>query len=140
MDQESNRWETARTELTRRWQAILGKIDEKDEGGILQLSSVMDEFCDEADQSLHEPGHEGQVPGLDHRLSPPGGSHPVGERCLFCRGFMELGGCYGTLDLLNKAVFDRKWDEARRIATDYVAKLRSLSPMEPGDPSLPVAG
>lgn len=132
-------WEDARGKLIARWQEIVGRIDERDEGSVVTLASVMDEFCDEADQTLRRPGHDGIVPGVEHRLTAAGGTRPVGEHCLFCRGFMELGGCYGTLDRLNAAVFAGNWAEARRIAVDYIARLQGMSVPLPGDPSLPLA-
>jgi hypothetical protein len=48
-------------------------------------------------------------------------------RCVFCRAFVTLGGCFGPTRALNKAMLDRRWDEARRVAAEQPERLRSLS-------------
>jgi hypothetical protein len=114
-----NRWERAREELLRRWIQVLERIEARDEGGTLELVNVMDEFCD---QAIEDRGAGAPRPAS--RAGRPGPA-AVG-RCVFCRGFADAGGCFGTLELLNRAVLDGRWEAARGLASEYLGRLRTL--------------
>lgn len=123
-------WDSAREKVITRWREILERIDARDEGGVLGLANVIDEFCEEA-MHAREAAMEGQAapdPGL-LKFSP--GTRPIGTRCLFCRGFQEAGGCFGILGSLNKLVLQGKWEDAREVAEEYVNRLRIMT--FPGD-------
>lgn len=105
------RWDRARGQVIGRWRMILERIEACDEGGVLELSNGMDEFCDEAIALKSE-----AAPGAD-----------AGTRCLFCRGFLEMGGCLGLLGQVDQAVLSGKWDAARRLAEDYIVRLESIN-------------
>lgn len=119
---QEERWESARRELVTRWGRVLERIEARDEGGTLELINVMDEFCDQAMNDREA--------GLDRPVPRPGVARPAGEevtgRCRFCRGFAEAGGCFGTLELVNRAVLDGRWEEAERLASRYRQQLRDL--------------
>ncbi len=103
------RWDRARQEVIGRWRTILERIEAGDEGGVLELSNGMDEFCDEAIALKSK-----AASGAD-----------AGTRCLFCRGFLEMGGCLGLLGQVNQAVLSGKWEVARGLAEDYIVRLES---------------
>ncbi len=111
-------WEFARVELIRRWQDVLAQIEARDEGGVLALTQEMDEFCD-----LALVGRDAARAAVASREPAPA---PGETRCLFCRGFIEAGGCLGALQALNHAVLAGLWEDAREIAERYVLRLRSL--------------
>jgi hypothetical protein len=129
-DPKAARWGKARNEVVDRWRSIVDRIEARDEGGVLTLSGVMDEFCDEAATdtilSIGEPLPKDASSTLSH-LPPVSkvGDQLLG-RCLFCRGYEELGGCQGVTDELNRAVQSGRWDYARKVAQDYIDRLMSL--------------
>jgi hypothetical protein len=118
---EGERWETARGEVIRRWRKILERVAARDEGGALALANVMDEFCEEASEERRtaEP-HGVAIPAAGAALLP---DDPV--RCQFCRGFTEMGGCFGLLGEFNRAVLGRRWELARRLVENYLERLAS---------------
>ena len=107
-DNRGKQWDLARVELIRRWQDVLAQIEARDEGGVLALSQEMDEFCD-----LAMAGRDETRAALRKRETAPA---PGETRCLFCRGFIEAGGCLGALQALNHAVLAGLWDDAREVA------------------------
>lgn len=111
-------WDFARVELIRRWQEVVAQIEARDEGGVLALTQEMDEFCD-----LALVGRDEASATASLRETAPA---PGETRCLFCRGFLEAGGCLGVLQALNHAVLAGLWEDARVIAERYVLHLRSL--------------
>jgi hypothetical protein len=121
-----DRWERARLEVLLRWKQILSRIDAHDEPGVLELANVMDEFCEEAILN-----REASTGGRREATAPlfkiPTASGPTGSRCLFCRGFLEIGGCFGLLDELNQSVLKGRWERAHRVAETYIHRLESLS-------------
>lgn len=119
-----DRWEKARREVVGRWRMIVERIDAHDEGGVLELANVMDEFCDEA--IVQREAAAPPAAGPERVFKTPAVSGLVGTRCLFCRGFSELGGCLGMLNEVNLAVLGGRWQEARRCAERYIARLESL--------------
>jgi hypothetical protein len=50
----------------------------------------------------------------------------VSGRCAFCRAFMSRGGCFGPLHALNKAILNRQWTTARRVAEEHLELLLGL--------------
>jgi len=109
-----------------RWRQILERIDARDEGGVLPLINVMDEFCDEAARSRAEGEGARKRPSDKARTAPiQAGADP--GLCLFCRGFADWGGCLAQIGLLNEAVLHHRWEEARRIALDYLEGLKGMS-------------
>ena len=118
-------WDQARVELIRRWQDVLAQIEARDEGGVMALTQEMDEFCD-----LAMAGREQARATLQREAKPA-----VGEtRCLFCRGFMDAGGCLGALQALNHAVLAGLWEDARDIAERYVHRLQAMQFAEAAAP------
>ena len=112
---QSDRWSRARTEVMRRWERIIERIQARDEAGVMALANVMDEFCEEAIADRHgEPGN----------------------RCLFCKGFIESGGCHGILIDLNRAVLAGRWDEAKSAAEGYLRRLGTLSFADPPESTI----
>jgi hypothetical protein len=79
----------------------------------------MDEFCDQAIEDRGA-GAPRPAPRADRQ-----GPAAVG-RCVFCRGFADAGGCFGTVELLNRAVLDGRWEAARSLASEYLGRLRTL--------------
>lgn len=119
------RWNLARRQLVGRWRRILERIEARDEGSVLELCNVMDEFCDEAmAQRDGAAGSAGDSPGEGFKVQGPAGLS--GTRCLFCRGFLEIGGCLGMLGELNRAVLGGHWRTARRLAEQHIVRLESL--------------
>jgi hypothetical protein len=122
---EEGRWEQARTRVLARWREIMNRIDVRDEGGVLGLANVYDEFCEEAIATRLSVLH-GQAPSAADLLKFAGSPGSIGTRCLFCRGFQEAGGCFGMLASLNTFVMAGKWDEARKAAEDYIRRVESM--------------
>lgn len=123
--QDQERWETARQAVIERWRGILKKIDERDEGGVLALANIIDEFCEEAVSDRLDVLH-GQAPPEVDVLKFSGSGLVAGTRCLFCRGFQEDGGCFGLLSNLNRQVLAGRWEEARHAAEVYIERLEAL--------------
>jgi hypothetical protein len=122
---EEGRWEQARTRIIARWREILNRIDARDEGGVLALANVMDEFCEEAITTRLAILH-GQAPPATDLLKFAESAGSIGTRCLFCRGFQEAGGCFGVLATLNSFVMAGKWDDARNVAESYIQRVESM--------------
>ncbi len=133
-DADAGRWDKARRQLVGRWRRILERIEARDEGGVLELSNVMDEFCDEAN-ALRAEADRGAFPP-EGAYKTPGAAGLAGTRCLFCRGFAELGGCLGLLGKVNQAILSGRWEGARRLAEGYIVRLESMDLAEPGGPPL----
>ncbi len=121
---ETDRWNTARLELIERWRRILQRIDARDEGGVLVLANVQDEFCEQAIEAREGAG--GAVEPAAPLLKLPLAGTLAGTRCLFCRGFAATGGCLGLLNELNQAVLARRWEVARRLAEGYIERLQTI--------------
>ena len=124
-DAEKDRWEQARMRVIARWQEIVHLIDSRDEGGVLGLANVMDEFCEEANSTRLAVLH-GQAPAETDLLKFSGSDESIGTRCLFCRGFQEAGGCFGMLGSLNSLVMKGKWDDAKKVAESYIKRVESM--------------
>ena len=133
---EGENWEQARTRVIARWKEILNRIEVRDEGGVLGLANVIDEFCEEAIATRMAVLH-GQAPIASGLLKFSGSSASIGTRCLFCRAFQEAGGCFGMLASLNSFVMAGKWDDAREVAGSYLKKVESMSLA--GPPETPVS-
>ena len=120
-----NRWEMARQGVLDRWRTILSRIEVRDEPGVLALANVMDEFCEEAALSREIAGGGGRdTNGPPLKVLTAGA--PTGSRCFFCRGFLDIGGCFGLLDELNQAVTKGRWDKARSVAKTYILRLETM--------------
>jgi len=122
-DPDRERWTRARHELLDRWRRIVERIDARDEGGTLYLANAMDEFCDEAIRT-REAG--GPAPARPAGPGTAAAAPDAGTRCLFCRGFIEEGGCFGLLQEINRAVLSRQWDTARCLAEGYIDRLKAM--------------
>jgi hypothetical protein len=121
-----DRWEKARQGVLARWRQILNRIDAHDEPGVLALANVMDEFCEEAMLSREaSAGGRSDASGPLPKISTSGA--PTGSRCLFCRGFLDIGGCFGLLDDLNQAVMKGRWDRAHSVAETYLQRLETMN-------------
>ena len=126
---DDERWETARDEVIRRWRKILERVAARDEGGALALANVMDEFCEEASEARRR----AEKPDL---AAPAAGAAPLLDepvRCQFCRGFTEMGGCFGLLGEFNRAVLGRRWELARRLVENYLQRLESVDLSRPNE-------
>jgi hypothetical protein len=119
------RWEQARKLVIARWREILKRIEAQDEGGVLGLANVIDEFCEEAISTRLAVLH-GQAPGEINLLKYPGSAGLIGTRCVFCQPFQQHGGCFGMLASLNSKVMAGHWDDARQIAEKFIAKVESM--------------
>lgn len=120
----AKRWEDARQEMLKRWRRILKGIDARDEGAVLALANMMDEFCEVAlEERRAATGSQDDpaVPVLKFRSDAN-----LGGRCSFCRAFVSMGGCFGPLHALNKAVLDRSWIAARKVAEQQLERLLAL--------------
>ncbi len=117
-------WERARVEMLDRWGKILDRIEAHDEGGVLALANVMDEFCEAAIDERQAAAGNKTDPAVPILKFPWGAT--ISGRCVFCRGFSELGGCFGVLHELNRAVLSRQWRTARRLAEEYLDRLRAM--------------
>jgi hypothetical protein len=120
-----DRWIKARAAVIGRWRQVLERVESCDEVGVLATANTLDEFCEEAmlgREAASAGSHSGSGPVL--KISTSG--EPIGSRCLFCRGFIDSGGCFGMLDELNQAVLHGRWADARRVAQLYIDRLQSL--------------
>lgn len=124
------RWETARLRMLERWQGILKKIDQHDAPAVLALANVMDEFCEEAVTERARAAGDRLDPAVPLLKFPS--TAAIAGRCVFCRGFAHLGGCFGLLHSLNQAVLDRRWDDARSAAEIYYDRLLAVELAPPG--------
>lgn len=124
-DDALERWERARQGVLDRWRHIAQKIDAHDEPGVLALANVMDEFCEEADVARETSASGRRDPG-GSPLKVLNSGGPSGSRCFFCRGFTDIGGCFGMLDDLNQAVMKGHWEKARSVARSYIRRLESM--------------
>lgn len=132
-DIQQVRWERARREVLDRWSKILRLIEAHDEPGILATANVMDEFCEEAALVREaSAGSRSDTAGPALKVLTSGA--PAGSRCLFCRGFLDVGGCFGLLDEMNQAVMKGRWDAARLVAETYMRRLETMN-FTPGDRS-----
>jgi hypothetical protein len=120
-----DRWDEARQGVLERWREILNRIEVRDEPRVLALVNVMDEFCEEAILS-REVSAGSRRDASGPVLKIPTSGAPTGSRCLFCRGFLDIGGCFGLLDELNQAVMKGRWDRARLVAESYIHRLENM--------------
>ena len=126
---DDERWETARGEVIRRWRRILERVAAADEGGALALANVMDEFCEEAGEERRAADSPDVTAPAASAILPQ--DEPV--RCQFCRGFTEMGGCFGLLGEFNRAVLGRRWELARRMVENYLQRLESADLSRPNE-------
>ena len=119
------RWEMARQQMVRRWEEIVRQIDARDEGRVLALANMLDEFCEVAAVERQAAAGNRDDPAVPILKFPPDDS--LSGRCAFCRAFVSLGGCFGPTHALNKAMLNRKWPDARRIAGEQLDRLRTLT-------------
>jgi hypothetical protein len=124
-DPDRNRWNVARSEVVARWRRVLERVEARDEGGTLALSTEMDEFCDE---SIAERAGAARPGGVGRTAGPAVGAPPgeTAPMCHFCRGFIQHGGCAGLTQEFNRAVLDGDWDEARSLAEGYISRLEQM--------------
>lgn len=120
------RWEQARRKVIARWREIVNRIEARDEGGVLGLANVIDEFCEEAIATRLAVLH-GQAPDEIDLVKFPAAAGRLGTRCVFCEGFQQEGGCFGMLAALNNMVTAGRWESARQIAETYISRLESMS-------------
>jgi|KBSSwiStaDraftv2_1062776.scaffolds.fasta_scaffold343406_1 hypothetical protein len=127
------RWETARQQMVRRWEEIVRRIDARDEGPALALANLLDEFCELAAVERQAAAGRRDDPAVPVLKFPADAA--LSGRCAFCRALVSHGGCFGPTHALNKAMLDRRWDEARRVASEQLERLRRLTfePPEPGE-------
>jgi hypothetical protein len=125
-DSRLQRWEKARQGVLERWTKILNRIEARDEPGVLALANVMDEFCEEAvlAREVSAGGRRNEGEPVPKILTS---GAPAGSRCFFCRGFLDIGGCFGLLDELNQAVMKGRWERARSVAVAYIGRLETLN-------------
>jgi hypothetical protein len=119
------RWEEARQQMVRRWEEIVRQIDARDEGRVLALANLLDEFCEVAAVERQAAAGNRDDPAVPVLKFPPDDS--FSGRCAFCRAFVSLGGCFGPTHALNKALLNRSWPSARQIASEHLDRLRSLT-------------
>jgi hypothetical protein len=119
------RWEAARQQMVRRWEEIVRRIDARDEGRVLALANLLDEFCELAAVERQAAAANRDDPAVPVLKFPPDDS--LSGRCVFCRAFVSLGGCFGPTHALNKALLNRSWPDARRIASEQLDRLRALT-------------
>jgi len=110
--------------MVSRWKLILDKVEERDEGGVLALANMMDEFCEVAVEERKAAAGDRKDPAVPVLKFPP--EPDISGRCAFCRAFSEIGGCFGLLHALNKAVLERRWPAARRVAEEHLERLETL--------------
>ncbi len=124
-DPDRDRWNAARSEVVARWRQVLERIEARDEGGTLALTTEMDEFCDEA---IAERTKTDLAAG-DAQQPPPSGqaaeNQPT-QMCHFCRGFIQYGGCAGITRDINHAVLSGEWDQARARAEGWIGRLQEM--------------
>jgi len=124
-DSNRDRWNTARSEVIARWRQVIERIEARDEGGALALTTEMDEFCDEAIAERTRKDHPAGGTGD----APPIARGPAGQpeqMCHFCRGFIQYGGCAGLTQDFNRAVLSGEWDKARSLAEGYIDRLQGM--------------
>ena len=114
-------WEQARRALLERWEEILKRIDARDESGTLELINCMDEFCDLAVIEKARRGSAASASAL-----PPVPREHADSRCEFCRGFIDLGGCAGPINDIDRAVLSRDWKRARVTAERYRRRVEAM--------------
>jgi hypothetical protein len=127
----AGRWESAKRDVVERWRRIIECIDARDDRGAIGLASARDRFCEEAIADMNKgfADFDGGEPML-HSV-PARGSKP-GTHCFFCRAFYESGGCLGALDEMERAVFEKRWDEAREVALRYISRIELLDTYSSG--------
>ena len=118
------RWETARQQMVRRWEEIVRRIEVRDEGAVLALANMLDEFCEVAAEERQAAAGNRDDFAVPVLKFPP--DTAVAGRCTFCRAFVTLGGCFGPTHALNKAILDQRWDRARQVAGEHLDRLRTL--------------
>lgn len=118
------RWETARQQMIRRWEEIVRRIDARDEGAVLALANMLDEFCEVAAVERQAAAGDRDDPAVPVIKFPADAA--LSGRCAFCRAFVSLGGCFGPTHALNKAILDSRWDSARRVAGEHLDRLHAL--------------
>jgi hypothetical protein len=124
-DPDRERWNTARSEVVARWRQVLERIEARDEGGTLVLTTEMDEFCDEAIAERTKT----DLPAGGAQKPPPSGQAAPGQpeqMCHFCRGFIQYGGCAGLTQEFNRAILSGDWDKARALAEGYIGRLQGM--------------
>lgn len=130
MDASTGRWESARKEVLARWHEILERINAHDERGVLGLAAARDRFCDEA-VAARDDANARLGPSSSSESDPvfdfPAQGSAVGGHCYFCRGFIDVGGCLGVLDEMERAVDEKNWADARRIAEGYISRVESMN-------------
>ena len=127
----TRRWEWARRRIVRRWEEIARRIEVRDERGVVALANLLDEFCELAAMEREAAAGRRDDPAVPVLRFRPEDS--LSGRCVFCRAFVSLGGCFGPTHALNKAMLSRSWESARRIALDQIQRLRDLSFEPPPD-------
>jgi hypothetical protein len=124
-DPNRDRWNTARSEVVARWRQVVERIEARDEGGTLALTTEMDEFCDEAIAERTTT----DLPAGGEQKPPPSGQAAPGQpeqMCHFCRGFIQYGGCAGLTQEFNRAILSGDWDKARSLAEGYIGRLQGM--------------
>jgi hypothetical protein len=133
-EERRDRWEAARLRMLERWRSIQTKIDARDAPAVLALANVMDEFCEEAVTERTRATGDRVDPAVPLLKFPS--TAAIAGRCVFCRAFQQIGGCFGVLHTLNQAVLDHRWDEARRVAEIYYDRLLALDLGRPETPAV----
>jgi len=127
-------WERARQEMLGRWQMIIRKIEAHDEGSVLALANMMDEFCEVAVEERKAASGDRDDPAVPVLKFPP--DIDVGGRCAFCHASLQIGSCFGPLHALNKAVLDGHWTAARKVAEQHLEVLQALRFTHSGDETI----
>jgi hypothetical protein len=129
MGASPDRWETARQDVLARWHEILERINAHDDRGVLGLAAARDKFCDEAIATRADADARlGPAPSeSDPLFAFPAQGDAIGGHCYFCRGFVDAGGCLGVLDEMERAVYEKNWADARRIAEGYISRVESMN-------------
>jgi hypothetical protein len=130
---QAGRWEIAKRDVLARWNQILERINAHDDRGVLGLAAARDSFCDEATAARDAADARLEPPSSNELFAFPARGNAIGGHCYFCRGFLDAGGCLGVLDEMERAVCEKNWSDARRIAEGYIARVESL-PFCAGDP------
>ena len=119
------RWEAARQQMVRRWEEIVRRIDARDEGAVLALANLLDEFCEIAAVERQAAAGHRDDPAVPVLKFPSDAA--LSGRCVFGRAFVSHGGCYGPTYARNKAILNRRWDSARQVAGEQLERLRALA-------------
>jgi hypothetical protein len=133
-DPDRERWEVARLRMLERWRTILRKIEQRDASTALALANIMDEFCEAAVADREKATGDRLDPAVPLLKFPS--TSAIAGRCVFCRAFQQMGGCFGVLHSLNLAILDRRWPDARRVAEDYLERLQTIDLTRPGGPAV----